>query len=67
MINGALFLIGYLYVVVKMVVFKATIKTPLHHFNISKSSKKKKKKTRIRACILISCTTTREFHLLSFK
>jgi hypothetical protein len=45
MINGALFLIGYLYVIVKMVVFKATTKTPLHQFNISKSFKKRKKKT----------------------
>jgi len=67
MINGALFLMGYLYVVVKMVVFKATIKTPFHRLNISKSYEKRKKKTQIKACILISCTTTREFHLLSFK
>jgi hypothetical protein len=45
MINGALVLVGYLYVVVKIVVFKATIKTPLHHLNISKYFEKRKKKT----------------------
>jgi hypothetical protein len=67
MINGALFFVGYLYVVVKMVVFKTTIETPLHELNNSKSSEKRKKKTQIKACILMSCTTTREFHLLSFK